>query len=221
MRWNYGHYTSLLKKNTQPIFCLVFIMWTVIGLSQTKMSTTEANTLKTLVKSLADKTETITSDFTQYKHLDFLSNDIESSGKLTFMAPNLVKWEYIAPFAYAIIFKDKTIFINDGGNKSNIDVGGNKLFEQLNHLITSSVRGDMFDDEKFDILFFKENGQSLVHFMPKDPKFAEFINAFHIKFNEIGEVEEVKMIEPSGDYTQIVFNNRKTNQPLSDADFTH
>ena len=34
------------------------------------------------------KNRPITSDFTQYKHLDFLSDDIESKGKLAFKAPD-------------------------------------------------------------------------------------------------------------------------------------
>lgn len=187
--------------------------------AQNKMTPAEANTLKTLVRQQADVTKTITSDFTQYKHLDFLSDDIESKGELAFKAPDMVKWEYVSPFSYSIIFKNQMLYINDDGNKSNMDVGGNKIFTQLNQLITASIRGDLFDDDQFDISNFKKDGNSLVHFVPKDAQFAEFIKAFHMTFNPTGEVIEVKMIEPSDDYTQIVFSNRKTNQPLSDADF--
>lgn len=200
-------------------FLLVFFGAGTLS-AQIKMTPTEANTLKTSVKQLADATTTITSNFTQYKHLDFLSDDIESKGKLAFKAPNLVKWEYVVPFSYTMVFKEDTLYINDDGNKSNMDVGGNKIFTQLNQLITASIRGDLFDDDQFDIAYYKEDGNSLVHFMPKDAQFGEFIKAFHMTFNTTGEVIEVKMIEPSDDYTQIVFSGRKTNQPLSDADFT-
>ena len=187
--------------------------------AQTKMTSTEAKALKTLVKQQANATSTITSEFTQYKHLDFLSNDITSKGKLAFKAPDLIKWEYVDPFSYAIIFKNSTLYINDDGNKNNVDVGGNKIFTQLNQLITASIRGDLFDDEQFDILYFNQENNSLVHFMPKDVQLAEFIKAFHMTFNPAGEVIEVKMIEPSEDYTNIIFSGRKNNQPLSDADF--
>ncbi|WP_273565339.1 LolA family protein [Maribacter halichondriae] len=187
--------------------------------AQTKMTSAEAEHLKTKVKEQAETTNTITSNFTQYKHLDFLSNDIESKGKLAFKSPDLVKWEYVQPYAYSIIFRSQTLYINDDGNKSNMDVGGNKLFTQLNQLITASIRGDLFDDAQFNMEYFKNNENSLVHFFPKDDQFAEFIKAFHLTFNAVGEVIEVKMIEPSGDYTHIVFSDRKTNQPLSDADF--
>jgi len=211
------HYPTMLRDSF--IILIVFFFSATLS-AQTKMSTTEANALKTSVKQQADATTTITSDFTQYKHLDFLSDDIESNGKLAFKAPDMVKWEYIDPFSYSIIFKNQTLYINDDGNKSNLDVGGNKIFSQLNQLITASIRGDLFDDEQFDIAYFKQDGNSLVYFMPKDAQFTEFIKAFHMTFDPTGEVIEVKMIEPSDDYTKIVFSGRKTNQSLSNADFT-
>ncbi|QCX02397.1 outer membrane lipoprotein carrier protein LolA [Aggregatimonas sangjinii] len=183
------------------------------------MNTADAVALRQKVKEQAESTKTVSSDFKQFKHLDFLSNDIESNGKLFFKAPDLVKWEYTEPFAYSILFKNQTLYINDDGNKSNMDVGSNKIFKQLNELITSSIRGDMFDEEQFTISYFTKDEDNLVYFLPKDEQFAEFIKAFHITFNTNGEVDEVKMIEPSGDYTQILFSNRILNQPLSDADF--
>lgn len=212
---------DLFSPFCSSISVIVLLLFGSTALSaQTKMTPVEANALKTNVKQQAEATETITSDFTQYKHLDFLSDDIESKGKLAFKAPDRVKWEYVEPFAYSIIFKNKTLYINDQGNKSNMDVGGNKIFTQLNQLITASIRGDLFDDDQFAISYFKQEGNSLVQFKPKDAQFAEFIKDFHLTFNTSGEVVEVKMIEPSDDYTLIVFSDRKTNQPLSDADFT-
>jgi len=189
--------------------------------AQTPMNSTEASALKTKVKALAASTKTISSDFVQYKHLDFLDNDIKTSGKLAFKAPNLVKWEYLKPFKYSVLFKDEKLFINDEGNKSNVDIGSNKMFKQLNKLIINSVKGDMFDDDEFTIEYFNKGDNSLVYFNPKDKKFAKYIQAFHITFNGKGDVIEVKMIEPSEDYTKIVFTNKKQNQPLDNAIFTN
>ncbi|RSK42129.1 outer membrane lipoprotein carrier protein LolA [Mangrovimonas spongiae] len=183
------------------------------------MTTSEAQNLKTLVKSQAKTTKTIVSDFTQYKHLDFLSNDIITKGMLHFKAPNLVKWAYNKPFQYTVIFKNESLFINDEGNKSQIDIGSSQMFKQLNKLIIKSVKGDMFDDNEFDISYFKNDGKSNVHFSPKNPEFSEYITSFQITFNKKGDVEDVKMVEPSGDYTKIVFSNRTLNTPLNDAVF--
>ena len=212
------HY-NLVFRNYVLLFIVLIFSANLTG--QTKLTTEESNTLRTTVKQQAEATTTITSDFTQYKHLDFLSSDIESKGKLAFKAPDLVKWAYIEPFSYAIIFKNNTLYINDNGNKSNMDVQGNKIFTQLNQLITASIRGDLFEDDQFDVSYFKQDGNYLVYFTPKDAQFVEFIKAFHMTFSPAGEVIGVKMIEPSDDYTLIVFSGRKVNQALSDAHFSH
>lgn len=183
------------------------------------MNDSEAAHLQSKVKALAESTKTITADFVQYKHLDFLSNDIESKGKLSFKNPDLVKWEYQKPYEYSVLFKDDMLFINNEGEKNNVDIGSNKLFKQLNRLIKASVTGDMFNSQEFDISYFNQADQSEVHFSPKDKKFARYIKQFQLVFNSEGEVGEVKMIEPSNDYTRIVFSNRMTNQNIPDAVF--
>jgi outer membrane lipoprotein-sorting protein len=200
---------------------LIFFLGIALNAQTRSMNEVEAKELKALVKTQADATQTISSDFVQFKHLDFLSNDIESIGKLSFKTPDLVKWEYVKPFAYSVLFKNETLYINNEGDKSNVDIGSNKLFKQLNTLIANSIKGDMFDSNEFDISYFKKDGQSEVHFAPKDADFSEFIKAFHITFNKKGEVAEVKMVEPSGDYTQIIFSNREVNKTLPDAVFDH
>jgi len=202
------------------LFLPLFFMFLATQ-AQTKMTASEASNLKKQVKNLAISTKTILSDFVQYKHLDFLDNDIETIGKLSFKAPDLVKWEYLKPFKYAVLFKGETLYINDEGKKSNVDIGSNKMFKQLNNLIVSSVKGDMFDDNKFNIQYFKTLEYSVVYFSPKDEKFAKYIKSFHISFNERGDVVEVKMIESSDDYTKIVFNNKVLNQPIDEAVFTN
>ncbi len=188
--------------------------------AQTKMSTSESAILKAKVKAQAARINTLLSDFTQYKHLDFLSNDIVTSGKLVFKSPNMVKWEYVTPFKYSIFLKNETFFINDEGKKTNVDIGSNKIIKQLNNLIINSVKGDMFDENKFDITYFKKGANSEVYFSPKDKKFSKYIKAFHITFNVDGDVVELKMIESSEDYTRIVFSNRTVNIILPDAIFT-
>lgn len=201
------------------IYLLLFMVSTIHA--QTKMTTIEATLLKEKVKALASKTSTITSDFVQYKHLNFLSNDIVTNGNLAFKMPNLVKWSYVDPFVYSVIFKDENLYINDEGQKSDVNLSSSKLFKQLNKLIVNSVKGDMFDDNEFEINYFKIADNSDVHFTPINKKISKYIKAFHIQFNSKGDVMEIKMIEPSDDYTRIVFSNRVLNKTVSDAVFDH
>ncbi len=186
------------------------------------MEISEIQIFKEKVIAEAQSTKTIKSGFVQYKHLDFLENDVKTLGKLAFKAPNLIKWEYTEPYQYSVIFKENQLLINDGGTKSKVDIGSSKLFKKLNELIVSSVRGDMFNNTDFEVSFFKSPQYNKAVFVPKNKKIVEYIASFELLFNkEDAQVYEVKMVEPSKDFTRIVFNNRILNSEINDSVFSN
>lgn len=187
-----------------------------------KMTASDITSFKEKVISEAKKTNTIKSDFVQYKHLDFLSNDVETSGKMAFKAPDLVKWAYTKPYQYSVIFKEEKLLINDGGTKSKVDIGNSKMFKKLNQLIVNSVKGSMFDEDEFNISYFQNPKAYKVVFTPKDGDIAKYIASFELYFHKNDfQVFEVKMVEPSKDFTRIVFSNRILNSTIDDAVFSN
>lgn len=189
---------------------------------ETKMTSSEIVAFTEAVKASAKTTNTIKSNFVQYKHLDFLSNDIKTSGNMAFKSPDLVKWQYTDPYEYTIVFKGTELLINDGGTKSNVDLGSSKLFKKLNELIVNSVKGNMFQDDDFSITYFKTPDYNKAIFIPKDEKILEYIAQFELHFNKKdAQVLEVKMLEPSQDFTRILFEDRVLNTTISDAVFTN
>lgn len=193
-----------------------------IQAQETAMNNAETTAFKEKVISESKNTKTIASDFVQFKHLDFLSNDVKTSGKMIFKAPNLVKWEYTNPYQYSVVFKEDQLLINDGGTKSKVDIGNSKLFKNLNQLIVNSVKGNMFDDEAFKVSFFKTSKYFKAVFEPKDKKIAQYIASFELLFNkDDAQVYEVKMVEPSNDFTRIIFSNRVLNSTINDSIFSN
>lgn len=198
------------------------ILVTSVSYAQKAMSLYEVEEFKNNVKDVAANTKTISSDFDQYKHMEFLSNDIKTSGKMQFKASNLVKWSYTEPFQYSVIFKGGKLLINDEGKKSDVNIGSNQLFQKLNQLIVKSINGDMFDDMEFAMNFTKTAGNIVVAFDSKDIELKKYIAQFVLHFDTQNfTVKEVIMIEPSEDYTRIVFKNRKVNQTIKDEVFTN
>ncbi len=194
----------------------------IVTAQNIELSKQESNDLRIKVVEKSKKTTSIISDFVQYKHLDFLSNDIKSSGNMVFKSPDLIKWEYVIPFKYSVVFKDDKLNINDDGVKSKIDLSSNKAFKSLNNLIIKSIKGDMFDDNKFEIAYFKNKRYYIVHFKPKDKKLGSFISEFVLSFDKKTlDVIEVKMIESSEDYTLIEFINQEFNKPISSEVFSN
>ncbi|MGB3343669.1 MAG: outer membrane lipoprotein carrier protein LolA [Aequorivita sp.] len=205
------------------VLSLIFIgLGFCLKAQETNMDAQEITSFKDKVIASAKTTKTIKTDFVQYKHLDFLADDVKTWGKMVFKAPNLVKWEYTKPYQYSIIFKEDQLLINDSGTKSKVEIGNSKLFQKLNQLIVSSVRGDMFNDSDFNVTFLKTTKYNKAVFIPKDKKIAAYIASFELLFNkDDAQVFEVKMIEPSQDFTRIVFSNRVLNSIVDDTVFSN
>jgi len=202
------------------IFC--FYNFTVLQAQEIKLSEAESNIFKNKVSVSAKQSKTIVNTFVQLKHIDFLSNDIESSGDLYFKAPNTIKWSYTKPYEYSVIFKNKKLFINDAGKKSNINLASNKVFKKLNDLISRSVSGDMLDDNQFTTGFFKKGEQYIAKLSPKDQTLKNMFKEIVLSFGSKNYlVSEVQLIEPSGDYTLIKFRNVSVNKSIPDAVFTN
>lgn len=187
-----------------------------------KMSESEISAFKNSVNATAKSTKTLTTDFTQLKHMDFLSKDIETSGKMNFKTPNMLQWQYVKPYQYSIVFKNNKIFINDAGKKNNIDKGNSKMFDKLNKLIVGSVNGNMFDENEFTISYFKTKDFNITKLLPKDATLKKYVKQMELYFDKTGNtVSQVKMIEPSNDYTKIIFKNKVINAKIDDSVFNN
>jgi outer membrane lipoprotein-sorting protein len=206
------------------IFCVLFLLTAVFTATaqEQKMSTAEITTFKNAVNATAKSTKSLTTDFVQYKHMDFLAKDIETSGKMVFKAPGMLLWQYTKPYQYSVIFKNNKIAINDAGKKSEMNVGNSKMFTKLNKLIVGSVSGDMFDENEFTISYLKSAEHNITKLMPKDAALKKYIKEMELYFDKKGNmVSQVKMTEPSGDYTTIVFKNKAINAQVPDSVFNN
>ena len=164
---------------------MLFLSFGVFSQEQ-KMSESEITAFKNSVNATAKNTKTLSTDFTQLKHMDFLSKDIETSGKMNFKSPNMLQWQYVKPYQYSIIFKNNKIFINDAGKKNNIDKGNSKMFDKLNKLIVGSVNGNMFDENEFTISYFKTKDFNITKLLPKDAALKKYVKQMELYFDKTG-----------------------------------
>ena len=187
-----------------------------------KMNQSEIIAFKQSVAVVSKKIKTLSTDFVQYKHMDFLSKDIETSGKMTFKEPSLLLWHYKKPYSYSIIFKNGKILINDEGKKSAVDIGNSKIFGKINKLIVGSVSGDLFDDKEFTISYFKSKTNNITRFVPKDVTLKKYIKQIELTFDtKDATVVQVKLLESSEDYTRIILKNKVLNAKIDDSVFTN
>jgi len=169
---------------------------------------------------ISKSTLNIQSDFTQEKSLSVLNEKIITSGRFFFKAPDKLRWEYVDPFEYLIVLNGNSVVIKDGEHISKYDMQANKLFREINSLMIELVQGKVLNNEKYKVRYFANERFFLLDLIPNGEQMKAFLSNIHISLiKDDYSVADIKMIEPSGDYTGIAFSNRKLNQPIPDETF--
>lgn len=200
-------------------FLILFSFFFVGVFAQQELSQTEKEEFKNFVNKEIKNIQTIDADFEQKKHLSFLTDEIKSEGKMIINEQGFLKWEYLSPEKYSIIFKENSIHINDDGKKSEVNVS-QEIFKELSELISGSVSGKLLNNSKFDISYYKTEDFILVKLNPIHKKLKKYIQQVELYFSEKqAHVDKVKLIEPSEDYTFITFINKKINAEIDSKVF--
>ncbi|WP_341227031.1 outer membrane lipoprotein carrier protein LolA [uncultured Arcticibacterium sp.] len=176
-----------------------------------------------LKKSLIEenqKINTTESDFFQEKYLSVLSEKIESKGSFFFKKPNELRWEYTSPFEYVIVLTSGKMYIKNDGKVSRYNVNSNKMFKGINDMMMSVVNGNLFENPDYKVKYFVSSKSFLIELLPANVTTQKFLKSIQMTVNKTDfEIENVRMTEPGGDYTNIKFLNRKNNVVISDAKF--
>jgi len=206
----------------KTITTLIILTISTTGFAQTNTFKKIINSATVIQKlnTASKNTKTIDSDFKQFKHLDILENDIESTGHFSFRATDKVRWEYLQPYSYLIVMNGGNMWINDGSKTKKYDTKSNQMFKEINDLMVGMLQGKILKSDKFTVELFENKKQILAKLKPKSDEMQEFLSEMQLYFDkEDYTVAKIKMLETSGDYTLIEFYNRKMNIDIPNSKF--
>ena len=176
---------------------------------------------KQKMESQSKLINSIESDFTQEKYLSVMSEKIITKGHFCFKKVNMLRWEYTDPLKYLIVINKDKMFIKDNGKVSKYDINSNKMFKSINEMMVNTVQGNLLNSKDYKVRFYENEKQYLLELTPTQKAAKDFLKNIHLYIDKMDyAVVKVRMIEPSDDYTNIDFSNRKTNQPIGDEKFT-
>lgn len=205
---------------TKITYMIICFFLSLALFAQQNMTDAEIKTFKASVEKEAGKMTALTADFVQQKHMDILSKAIESKGVFYLKSPNKLLWEYQTPQKMKIVFKEGKMHVKSNGKVTTTDFAKNKKFKQLNDLIVGSYNGNLLNDKTFDIVYSKKGTTKIAKLTPKEKAVTKYIKGIELYFNNNETtVSEVKLMEPSNDYTLIIFKNKKINAELNDSVF--
>jgi outer membrane lipoprotein-sorting protein len=163
----------------------------------------------------SQKTTSITADFTQVKEMSFMEEKVTSTGKFYFQKENLMRWEYTEPFAYAIILNGDRIRIIDEGKIKDFDAGSNRMYMEISQVMTGMVNGTLLNSNQFNTIWFEADTYYKAEMVPSEATMKEYLAKIELRINKQDySVDELRMFEKSGDFTLVVFRNKKINETI-------
>ncbi len=198
--------------------CLLFLCSAV---GQEFKPVEDVESVKLEINKVAASIETIKSRFVQEKHLSFMTEPIVSEGLFRFKKENQLRWEYTKPFEYLILFNGDEIIIKDQNKTNRFDASSNAMFKQINDLMLGAIKGDLGKNKDF-VMNLKESSQHyLLSLTPQNEELKKYISSVQIHFEKSDlAVSSIKMIESTGDYTNIMFKGREFNTSIDESTFS-
>ena len=202
------------------IFLGLMLLAVSFGFSQTEMTGAEVAIFKKEIQNKAKKTTSITADFQETKHVSVLKNASVATGIFRLKGEKLL-WQYNEPKKNAMLFiKNQLKIKNDKGKVTTIDLTKNRRFRQLQQLMVGSYNGDLFDEQAFDIAYFKKSSEKIAVLKPKNKNMSKHMKEVVLTFkNNEQTVSEIKIVESSNDYSVITLKNKKLNVAINENVF--
>ncbi len=203
-----------MKKNSISILLFILVI-NLFAQVNNEIPIKDPTAIIEQVNLRSQKTTSITALFIQEKKMSFMEETLTSSGKFYLQNEDLLRWEYTQPFSYAIILNGERIGIVDEGKRSDFDLNSNRMFMEISNVMTGMVNGTLLKSDQFEASWFEAGNSYKVKLAPGNAMMQEYLTLVELKLSKTDySVDEVKMFEKSGDFTRIIFTEKRFNEAI-------
>jgi outer membrane lipoprotein-sorting protein len=207
------------------ISCL-FTCFLFLFLASTLTAGDEAADITEMLRRLGENVsafKSLKTNFVQEKDLAIFQNKIIMKGRIYLQKPNRMAWHVDEPVKYSVVITDKLIrqWDEDTNRVQEIALSGNPVFQNVLNQLTVWFSGDYISLLKdYNVRILKKSPLSF-EFTPKENNVAgKIIKSITIGLREDERyLQQIKILEISGDSTTIIFKDTIFNAPINDQDF--
>ena len=203
------------------LLSILFVAFGLMVSAQTQLSESQTNEVIASLTKAASTMQSMQCRFVQEKTSTMLAEPSVAEGTMHYAAPDRMRWEYIKPYAFALVVNGERLVKVTDGKAEVLEGNAGRMYQGMVNLIIGSASGKkLFDTTVFDIVFYDDNGFWRADMTPKrrDMKrmFSQLVFRFDKKTNGISRVE---FVSANGDVTSIRFEEIKVNEAIEDKVF--
>ena len=203
------------------LLSILFVAVSLMVTAQTQLSESQTQEVIRQLTQVASTMQSMQCRFVQEKTSSMLAEPSVAEGTMHYAAPDRMRWEYTAPYAFALVVNGERLVKVTDGKAEVLEGNAGRMYQGMVNLIIGSASGKkLFDTTVFDIVFYDDNGFWRADMTPKrrDMKrmFSQLVFRFDKKTNGISRVE---FVSANGDVTSIRFEEIKVNEAIGDKVF--
>jgi outer membrane lipoprotein carrier protein len=203
------------------LFSILLTVFSITAFAQTQLTEIQSQEVINQLTQAAASMQSMQCRFVQEKTSAMLAEPSVAQGTMHYAAPDRMRWEYTAPYAFALVVNGERIVKVTDGKAEVLEGNAGRMYQGMVGLIMGSASGKkLFDPTVFDIILYDDNGFWRADMTPKrrDMKrmFSQLVFRFDKKTNGISRVE---FVGSAGDVTSIRFEDIKLNGVIGDEVF--
>ena len=203
------------------VLSILFIAFGLMVSAQTQLSENQAQEVIRQLTQEAAKMQSMQCRFVQQKTSTMLAEPSVAEGTMHYAAPDRMRWEYIKPYAFALVVNGERIVKVTDGKAEVLEGNAGRMYQGMVNLIMGSASGqNLFDKSVFDVVLYDDGSFWKAEMTPKrrDMKrmFSQLVFRFDKKTKGISRVE---FIDAGGDVTEIRFEEIKVNEAIEEEKF--
>ena len=200
---------------------VLFMALGLFATAQTPLSEAQSNEIMASLTKTASSMQTMQCRFVQSKTMSMLAEPSVSEGKMYFASPDRLRWEYVKPYAFALVVNGERIVKITDGQVEALEGNSGRMYQGITSMIMSSASGKkLFDATTFDIVLYDDGAYWKAEMTPKRRDMKRMFSQLVFHFDKKTQViDHVEFLDPKGDNTVIRFEEIRLNEKIGEEQF--
>lgn len=198
------------------LFSFMLLVIGVTAFSQTQLTESQSQEIISQLTQSAASLRSFQCRFVQEQTSLMLAEPSVSEGTMHFVAPDKMRWEYVEPYAFALVVNGERIMKVTDGKAEVLDSNSGRMYQGMVNLIIGSASGKkLFDTSTFDVVLYDDDTFWKAEMTPKRRDMKRMFSQLVFRFDKITKcISQVEFVGTSGDLTSIRFEEMTLNKAI-------
>ena len=208
------------------ILSLCLLLLASIATAAPREEAAQPADLQAFMAALGKKTsdfQSLKTDFTQEKRMAMFKQKMVMKGRIFLQKPSKIAWHVDFPLRYSVLITDKLIrqWDEDTNKVQEISLAKNPIFQNVLGQMNVWFSGDYGSMLESNSIRIVKREPLVIEFVPKENNIArKVIKSITVTFRPDQKyLQQIRILENSGDVTTILFSNTQLNPVLNNGNF--